>query len=64
LRGCSITASARWSRSIFYGPLTRSACCRACAACSRARLEKEEVNILRGILARIDERLQRGQQAD
>jgi tRNA/rRNA methyltransferase len=31
---------------------------------ARARLEKEEVNILRGILARIDERLQRGQQAD
>ncbi|HKW80728.1 MAG TPA: tRNA (cytosine(32)/uridine(32)-2'-O)-methyltransferase TrmJ, partial [Casimicrobiaceae bacterium] len=26
---------------------------------SRARLEKEEVNILRGILARIEERLQR-----
>ncbi|HEY7944968.1 MAG: RNA methyltransferase [Burkholderiales bacterium] len=31
---------------------------------SRARLEKEEVNILRGILARIDERLQRERKAD
>jgi tRNA/rRNA methyltransferase len=31
---------------------------------ARARLEKEEVNILRGILARIDERLQRKRQAD
>jgi tRNA/rRNA methyltransferase len=30
---------------------------------ARARLEKEEVNILRGILARIDERLQRGRKA-
>ena len=31
---------------------------------ARARLEKEEVNILRGILARIDERLQRAHQVD
>jgi tRNA/rRNA methyltransferase len=31
---------------------------------ARARLEKEEVNILRGILARIDERLQRARKAD
>ena len=31
---------------------------------SRARLEKEEVNILRGILARIDERLQRVRKTD
>ena len=31
---------------------------------ARARLEKEEVNILRGILARIDERLQRTRKAD
>ena len=31
---------------------------------ARARLEKEEVNILRGILARIDERLGRGREED
>jgi len=31
---------------------------------ARARLEKEEVNILRGILARIDERLQRTRKAE
>jgi tRNA/rRNA methyltransferase len=31
---------------------------------ARARLEKEEVNILRGILARIDERLQRTRKVD
>ena len=59
-RACSSTASERWSRSIFCGPrIPKRLLPRLRRLFARARLEKEEVNILRGILARIDERLQR-----
>ena len=45
----------------FLDPRGRGGCCRGFAACSRATgLEREEVNILRGILTRIDALANRG----
>ena len=45
---CIGISSKPWYMPVFSIPPIRSACCRGCVGCSRARLETEEVNILRG----------------